>query len=139
MSRFRTSAAPWIALTPRQLRAECARFAAGADLDAQRALAAGLDAGVRRLHQDREVGREQVGVGLPQQPQPVVERLDLLGLVEHVGDVVDRLGHGRGELEDDRVAALHVAGAEAVQDARLHVVPAREVGVDRDRVEVAGR
>ena len=63
-SRARTAAAAWIALTPVQLRARVRPLAAGADLDAQGALAAGLDDGVGRLHQDREVRRHQVGVAL---------------------------------------------------------------------------
>ena len=39
-------------------------LAMGADLDAQGALAAGLDPGVGGLHEDREVGGEQRGLAL---------------------------------------------------------------------------
>ena len=52
--------------------------------------------------------------------------------------MTSRTGSGMpdGELEDDRVAALHVAGAEPVQ--QVAVEAAGQVGVDRDGVEVAG-
>ena len=111
-------------------------LAGGAYVDAHRALAARLDGGVARLHQDREVGLEQLGVALGELAQPVVDRVDLLGLVEHEGEVAVGLGDVGGELEHDRVAALHVAAAEAVEDA---VLEARgQVVVERDRVEVAG-
>ena len=108
----------------------------GRDRDPQRALAAGLHDGVGGLHQDREVGLEQVGPTLREQLEPVVRRVDLLGLVEQVGHVVLRLRHRRRELEDDGVAALHVAGAEPAQ--HLAVERGGPVVVDRDGVEVAG-
>ena len=125
-----------MALTPFQLRALWERSPGGADVDAQRALAARLDGGVAGLHQDREVGLQQVRVALGELAQPVVDRVDLLGLVEDEGQVAVRLGHVGGELEHHRVAALHVAGAEAVQDA---VLEARgQVVVERHGVEVTG-
>ena len=107
------------------------------DVDVQRALAAGLDHGVGGLHQDREVGGEQRGVALAELEQPVVVGLDLLAVVEHEGEVADRLGHRGGQPQDHRVAALHVAGAQAVQDPVV-VEPRGQVVVDRHRVEVAG-
>ena len=113
-----------MALTPFQLRAEWARSPRVRDVDPQRALAAGLDDGVGRLHQDREVGGEQLGVGSREQVQPVELGLDLLGLVEDEGDVAVRLGHRGREPQDDRVAALHVAGAEAVQERRRRAATA---------------
>ena len=70
-------------------------LAVGGDVDPQRALAAGLDDRVRGLHQDREVGLQQVGVALREQAEAVVLALDLLGLVEDEGHVAVGLGHGR--------------------------------------------
>ena len=120
VSRSRIGAGPWIALTPFQLRAEWARSPCVRDLDAQRALAAGLDDGVGRLHQDREVGLASArGRSARAGCRPLNSRVDLLGLVEDEGDVAVGLGHGRGEPQDDRVAALHVAGAEAVQQVAV--------------------
>ena len=111
-------------------------LAGGAYVDAHGALAAGLDRGVARLHQDREVGLHEVGVAHGELAQAVVDRVDLLGLVEDEGEVAVGLCDVCGELEHHRVAALHVAAAEAVEDAVLE--PRRQVVVERDRVEVAG-
>ena len=105
-------------------------------VDPQRALAAGLDDPVRGLHQDREVGLEQVGVALRKELQAVALGLDLLALVEQVGHVPVGHRHRRGEPQRDRHAALHVAAAEAVQ--RLLVAPGGEVAVERHGVDVAG-
>ena len=108
----------------------------GPDLDAERPLAAGLHLGVGRLHQDREVGLHELGMALAEQVEPVELRVDLLGLVEDVGDVAVGLGDRGGQPQDDRVAALHVAGAEPVQQVAL--TSGRQVVVDRHRVEMAG-
>ena len=51
-------------------------------------------------------------------------------------EVAVGLGHGRGEPQDDRVAALHVAAAEAVQERPVE--PCGQVVVDRHGVDVAG-
>src|SRR6478735_1465942 len=105
-----------------------------AHVHAHRALAARLDGGVARLHEDREVGLQEGGVALGQLAQAVVDRVDLLGLVEDEGEVAVGRGDVGGELEHHRVAALHVAAAEPVQDA---VLQARgQVVVERHGVEV---
>jgi hypothetical protein len=49
---------------------------------------------------------------------------------------VPGLGQGAGEMQEDGVARLHVAGAAAVEE--LAVAAAREVVGDGDGVEVAG-
>ena len=111
-------------------------------LDPHRALAAALDDGIRGLEEDREIGLEQVGVGLGEQLQPVVDGVDLLGLVEEEGDVPARLGEKR-RLELDGDPALHVDGAAPPEDldpATL-LAPGRQVGrIGRQRhgVEVPG-
>ena len=135
-SRARIGAALWMAFSPRHDRAECARAPVVVTATRSVPLAACLDDGVGRLHQDREVALEQVGTTLREQLEPVVRRVDLLGLVEQVGHVVLRLRHRRRQLEDDGVAALHVAGAEPAQ----HVAVERggPVVVDGHGVEVTG-
>ncbi len=125
---------------PRAVRAH----AADGDLDPQRPLAAGLDAGVGRLHQDGEVGGQPVGVGTRDAAEAVALGLDLLVVVEDVRDVAARGGHGRGQPQRDGDAALHVARAEAVEpvvhDARGEVVRRRhgvEVSGDQDALGAA--
>ena len=124
-----------MALTPFQLRAEWARSPVVRTSTRMRALAARLDGGVRRLHQDREVGDHQLGVGLAEQAEAVELVLDLLGVVEDEGHVAVGRGDGGRQPQDDRVATLHVAGAEAVQQVAL--ATGRQVVVERHRVEVA--
>ena len=106
------------------------------DVGAHRALAAGLDAGVGRLHEDREVAGEQLGTLAGEPAEPVELRSDLLALVEHVGDVADGLGDRRGHHERDRHAALHVARAQTVEDVALE--PRRQVAVGGHGVKVPG-
>ena len=136
LRRRSTSAAPWIALTPRQLRAECARSpvvrTSTRSVPWQPASTTALDGSIR-IAKSAAISS---GCALGEQLEAVVPRVDLLGLVEDVGDVAVGLGHGRGEPQDDRVAALHVAGAEAVQ--QVAVAAGRQVVVDRHGVEVAG-
>jgi hypothetical protein len=105
-------------------------------VDPHRALATALDVRSRRLHQDREVRGHQLGVGLAEDVEAVELLLDLLGVVEDERQVAVGLADGRGEPKDDGVASLHVAGAEAVQQAALP--PCRQVVVERHRVEVTG-
>ncbi len=57
-----------MALDPSQDRALCARLPGDGDLDSQRPLAARLDAGVGRFHEDGKVGLEQVRVVVGQAP-----------------------------------------------------------------------
>ena len=105
-------------------------------VDAQRALAAGLDDRVARLHQDREVGLDQVG-SLGRDPaQPVVDVVDLLALVEDEGHVAVGLRHRVRQPQRDGDPALHVAGAQAVQ--LVAVVAHGEVPVEGHGVDVAG-
>ena len=114
----------------------CAR---GADLDAHRALAPGLDHCIARLHQDGEVGGEELRALVGEPAQTVVLRVDLLGLVPDPRDVARGLGERRGKPERDRDAPLHVARAEPV-DAVLAVdddAARGQVGVGGHGVEVA--
>ena len=62
--------------------------------------------------------------------------VDLLGLVEDVGDVAVGRGQVVGQPQRHGDAALHVAGAEAVQVGA--VVAGGQVAVQRDGVDVAG-
>lgn len=107
------------------------------DVGAQHTLAAGLDARVGRLHQDREAGVEQqLGAFGGDAVQPVAVALDLLALVEDVGEVAGRCGERRRQPQGDRDTALHVAGAESVQP--LAVEPGGQVVRDGHGVQVPG-
>ena len=75
------------------------------DTHPKRALTAGLDEAIRRLHQDREVRRQPVGVVRDQSFEPVFRRLDLFVVMEagthlpvmgatvqrRVADAIDRM------------------------------------------------
>ncbi len=61
-------------------------------------LQAALDLGSRRLEQDREVGLEEVGAGLLDEPQAVELAVDLLALVEDDGQVARGLEDLLGDL-----------------------------------------
>ena len=111
-------------------------MAAQHDVRAHGALAAALDGGVGRLHQHREVAGQPVGVVARDPAEAVLVRLDLLVVVEDVGDVAVGLGQVGGQPELDGDAALHVGGAAAVDPAALD--PARQVAAERHRVDVAG-
>ena len=116
------------------------RDALGGDLDAQRALAAALDLGGRRLEEDGEVGLEEVGAGLLDEPQAVELAVDLLALVEDEGQVARGLEDLLGDLELDGHAALHVD--RAATDEVVALAPGgqvRRVRGERDRVDVAGQ
>ena len=131
-------AAPWIALTPIQDRAECARSPRVRDVDPQRALAAGLDDRRRRAPSgSRSRPASRSGWLCGEQLQAVALGLDLLALVEQVGDVAVGHRHRRGELQRDRDAALHVAGARG-RAARRSSRRGGQVVVERHGVEVAG-
>ena len=65
--------------------------AGGADLDAQRALAAGLDLAVGGLAEQREVRGQPVGQVALDPAEPVARGLDLLVVVEHERQVVPGL------------------------------------------------
>ena len=79
------------------------------------ALAARLDEPAGRLAEDRDVGVQPVGQLALDAAQPVGAGLDLLAVVHHQRDVVRRLGDGGGQMQEHRVAGLHVRGAAAVQ------------------------
>lgn len=107
--------------------------AGGADDNADGALAARLDEATGRFTEDRDVGLQPVGQLTLDAAQPVGAGLDLLTVVHHQGDVVARLGDGRGQVQEHRVTGLHVRGAAApqfaVSDVARHVVGGRH-GVD---------
>ena len=111
----------------------------GAHLDPQRPLATALDGAVGRLHEHGEVGGEQLGSVLGDPAQAVALRVDLLAVVEAVGDIAVGRGQGCGQLEHDGHPALHVdrpAPDQLVTDA-----PSRQVGGmprERHRVNVPG-
>ena len=90
------------ALRPIHGRAVWARAPGEDDLDAHRPLAAGLDGAVGRFAEQGDVALEQVGPLAEEPPEPVVDRVDLLGLVEDVGDVDGGLRHRAGQLEHHR-------------------------------------
>ena len=77
------------------------------------------------LGQDGGVAHHQVGALAEQALDPVVLGVDLLALVEHVGDVDRRLGDGEGQLEQHRHPALHVAGRPVPRGRRPRCGPAR--------------
>jgi len=86
---------------------------------------------VCRLEHDRELGAAQDPAREHLWQRALLQR-DLLPREEDVA----RRGLGAGELEHDGDAALHVACAEAPDDAVLDA--AREVALRRHRVDVAG-
>ena len=135
--------ASWMALRPIQDRALCARLAGRGDLGPHGALAAALDLASARLHQHREVAAEQFGAAPAEPAQPVARRLDLLAVVEHVGDVAYRVRHAGGQPQLHRDPGLHVGGAAAVEPLLtrrcVELAAGREVVSDRHRVDVPGQ
>src|SRR5204863_4306941 len=112
--------------------------ARGENLSPQSALAAALDGTVGRFEENREVGVKDLRPVPREVREPVELRVDLLALVEDVGDVAARLSNLAGELELDGDAALHIDGAAAdqlVADPRGGQV--RRVR-ERDGVDVTG-
>ena len=83
-----TSAAAWIGVVAQPRPGGVRAAAGGADLDPQRALAAGLDQAVGRLAEHGEVGGEPVGQLALDAAEPVARGLDLLAVVEHERQVV---------------------------------------------------
>src|SRR5690606_8141170 len=73
--------------------------------------------------------------GEPAQPVPL--GVDLLAVVEDVGEVVHRLGEGGGQPQLHRDAALHVGGAAPVEPVVL--APGGDVVHDRHGVDVPGQ
>ena len=104
-------------------------------LDPQSALAPRLDTRVGRLHQDRQIRGEQLGVLVRQHLQPVEAGIDLLTLVIDVGDVTHRIGESGRQVQRHSNSALHVAGAEAEQQTVHQSV--REIPMLGHGVEVA--
>jgi hypothetical protein len=94
-------------------------LARGGDLGAQRALAAALDLGGTRLHQQGEVAGQQLRAVAAQPQQAVALGRDLLAVVEHVRDVPGGRGEVGGEPQLHRHAGLHVGRAAAVQPGPL--------------------
>ena len=103
----------------------------------QRALAAGFDIAAGRLAQHRDIGVQPVRKLALDAAQPVGGRLDLLAVVEHQRDVVNGFGDGGGQMQEHRVAGLHIRGATAPD--MVGVAPRRHVVGDRHGVEVAGQ
>jgi 2,3,4,5-tetrahydropyridine-2-carboxylate N-succinyltransferase len=104
-------------------------------LDPDGALAPCLDACIGRLHEDREIGFEQLGSLVRETLEAVELRRHLLPLVEHVRNITYRLHNPGGKLEGDGNSTLHVAGSEPEQQVALNAV--REVAGGRHRVEMA--
>jgi hypothetical protein len=114
------------------------------DPDPERALAACLDETTRRLAQDRHVPGQPVAVRALEVAETVGRRLDLLAVVHHQREVVReliRVREGGEQVEEHRVAGLHVHGSAAVQNPlrALPLDPAGHVVRDRDRVEMPGQ
>ena len=104
-----------MALSPNHGSRRMGAGARGADDDAQRALAAGLDESAGRFAEDRDVGVQPVGQFAFDAAQTVCGGLDFLAVVHHQRDVVRWLGDRRGQMQEHRVARLHVRRAAAVQ------------------------
>ena len=107
------------------------------------ALAAAFDLAAARLHQHCEVPAEQLRA-LPAEPsQAVALRLDLLAVVEDVGDVAHRLGHAGRQPQLHSHPGLHVRGPAAVEPVLtrswIRLDARRQVAGDRDGVDVAGQ
>ena len=122
-----------MALRPIQDRALCARRPERGHFGPHGALAAALDLASARLHQDREIPAEQLGAAPAEPAQAVAGRLDLLAVVEDVGNVAYRLGHAGRQPQLYRDAGLHVGGPAAVEP----LLPRRRVALTAGR-EVAG-
>jgi hypothetical protein len=95
--------------------------AGGADLRPQRALAAGLDRGRGGLAEDGQVRPQPLGQLALDPAEPVAGRVHLLAVVQHHGEVVARRRDRGRDVQDHRVAALHVAAAAAVQQRAVAV------------------
>ena len=110
-----------------------------AELDAQRAIAAALNDGVRGFAENREVGREQVGVRAREPAEAVELARNLFVVVPHPCHVVGGRVELHREREHDGAATLHVDGSAAVQRAGLVVAleAGRQVVVDGHGVDVA--
>jgi hypothetical protein len=112
-------------------------LAAGGDLSPHGALASALDDRTGGLHQHRQVTAEHIGAVAGQPQQPVAFGLDLLAVVEDVGDVRARRGQPGGQPQRDRHPGLHVAAPAAVEQAVL--AAGGKVARDRHRVDVPGQ
>ncbi len=86
----------------------------GADHDAKRALAAGLDVTAGRFAEDRDVCLQPFGQLEFDAAKTVGGGLDLLAVVHHQRDVVSRFVDRRGQVQEDRVTRFHVRRATAV-------------------------
>ena len=133
-------AASWMALCPSQARAECAATPRGGDREAQRALAAALDPGAGRLHQDGEVAGQPLGVLARDPGERVVLGRDLLVVVEDPGEVAGRRGRARAAQASATATPPFMShGAAAVDQVALDAGtagcprPARCRGARRSR------
>ena len=98
-----------------------------ANLDAHRALTAGLDDRLRRFHEDCEVAAQEFGPRIRDPFEAVELCFDLLRFIEEVRDIASRRGEFGGEFQLHRDAALHVAGPQAVQPVFGDIAAARGV------------
>ena len=116
--------------------------AQGGHPSSQRPVASALDAGVRRLAEDREVGGEQVGIVAQRTTEAVQLARDLLVVVPDPGEVDRRILQFERERELYGDARLHVDRAATPDDGltglRVDLVTHRQVVVDRNGVQMAG-
>ena len=80
-------------------------------VEPHRAVAAALDAAVRRLADDREVALDPFGMSLNHLAQAVLLGHDLLMVVEHEGQIDLRLGQRSRQIQQRRIGGLHIGGA----------------------------
>ena len=80
-------------------------------VEAHRAVAAALDAAVRRLADDREITLNPFRVCLNHLAQAVLLGHNLLMVVEHVGQIDLRFGQCGRQIQQRRVGSLHIGGA----------------------------
>ena len=97
----------------------------GGDDDAQGALTAGFDVAAGRFAEDRDVGVQPVGQLSFDAAQTVCGRFDFLAVVEHQRQVAARFVECGGQMQEHRVAGLHVDRAAAVQLVAVRGVTAR--------------
>ena len=107
------------------------------DLQAQRALAPGLQLTVGGLPEDGDVAGQELGAIPGEVRQAVVDGGDLLAGVEDEGEVHRRVGDRLGQRDHDGQTALHVGGPEPPEHVALDA--SASVVVGGHRVGVPGQ